>query len=55
MNPDLIDELFDYVEANATLIDGIVVIKNGYIVAESYPSKLYNSEAFLTFSPIDII
>lgn len=43
MDSSKLDEAMDYIDDNDVRCDGLVVIRNGYIVYEEYPSSRYNS------------
>ncbi|MFW9800726.1 MAG: serine hydrolase domain-containing protein, partial [Candidatus Thorarchaeota archaeon] len=37
-----LDEMMRYIETNALRIDSILIVRNGYLVFEEYPSSLYS-------------
>ncbi len=43
MNSDKLDEAMAFIHENEIRCDGLVVIRNGYIVYEAYPSTRYSS------------
>ncbi len=43
MDSSKLDEAMEYIDDNDVRCDGLVVIRNGYIIYEEYPSSRYNS------------
>ncbi len=44
MQSSTLDAMLEYIETQEYRIDSILIVKNGYLIFEEYPSELYNAD-----------
>jgi len=44
MNSTLLNEMMEYIDENGFAIESVIMVRNGYIVLEEYPSPVYDQD-----------